>query len=149
MHTHKYTNVSVCISKTKAIINGCPFIRNQIFYFGTSERSEQGKILARYLRPKGGTQFFSWYADLYAASTVSTHHLWFFWKPPKYWSSFSFIFCDYHTIYSHFHHNTENNHFSEKIQNIEIQNFEPKNGPRLRIYETIRVPATWILEKKS
>ena len=36
-------------------------------------------------------------------------------------------------------HAPKNIHFSENPQNIEIQNFEPKNGPSIRMYENIRV----------
>ena len=33
-----------------------------------------------------------------------------------------------------------NLHFSEKLKNIEIENFEPQNDPSLHMYENIEVP---------
>ena len=56
-------------------MNGRPFIRNQIYHLSKSERSERGKFLAKVFQTQGCTLIFSWYADLYAASTVSSRHL--------------------------------------------------------------------------
>ena len=61
MHAYIYTHIYTCgcISKIKAIMNGRPFIRNQIYHLSTSERSERGKFLTKVFQTQGGTLIFS------------------------------------------------------------------------------------------
>ena len=78
------------------------------------------------MQNKGGTQLFSWYADLDPASTMSSHHLSFFWEPPQKIEMNFFYFWDYLPKYSHIHPTQKDFHFSESPKNIDIQNFEPQ-----------------------
>ena len=49
-------------------------------------------------------------------------------------------FCNDPQKYPQNLHTPKNNNFSQNPKNIEIQNFEPKHSPSLRMCEKIRVP---------
>ena len=93
MYAHAYIHIytCLCIRKIKAIMNGCPFIRNQIYNFSTSKRgkfwqvfSDHRRILLFFLDTQAWTKHLLCHLIIPSSFVMTPQNIHIFINPPKY-----------------------------------------------------------------